>query len=51
VKILLEKEGHAVQWIDDGQASLIKAFETAQGLDKDRCGLTRELGIRSIAAL
>ncbi|KAJ3793888.1 ribonuclease H2 subunit A [Lentinula aff. detonsa] len=51
VKLLLEKEGHAVQWIDEGQASLIKAFESAQGLDKGRCGLTRELGIRTIAAL
>ncbi|KAE9400242.1 ribonuclease HII, partial [Gymnopus androsaceus JB14] len=51
VKLLLEKQGHAVNWIDEGQASLIKAFESAQGLDKDRCGLTRELGIRSIAAL
>ncbi|KAF5377359.1 hypothetical protein D9757_007988 [Collybiopsis confluens] len=51
VKLLLEKEGHAVKWIDDGQASLIKAFESAQGLDKGRCGLARELGIRSIAAL
>ncbi|KIK63087.1 hypothetical protein GYMLUDRAFT_41399 [Collybiopsis luxurians FD-317 M1] len=51
VKLLLEKEGQAVKWIDEGQASLIKAFESAQGLDKDRCGLARELGIRSIAAL
>lgn len=72
VKLLLEKQGHAVQWyvayllcctmtvtngilqpyrIDEGQESLIKAFESAQGLDKDRCGLTRELGIRSIATL
>ncbi|KAJ3936320.1 MAG: ribonuclease H-like domain-containing protein [Lentinula lateritia] len=51
VKLLLEKQGHAVQWIDEGQESLIKAFESAQGLDKDRCGLTRELGIRSITTL
>ncbi|KAF8830683.1 hypothetical protein HHX47_DHR2000821 [Lentinula edodes] len=51
VKLLLEKQGHAVQWIDEGQESLIKAFESAQGLDKDRCGLTRGLGIRSIATL
>ncbi|ESK82240.1 ribonuclease h2 subunit a [Moniliophthora roreri MCA 2997] len=51
VKVLLEKEGHHVQWIDEGQASLKKAFESAQGLDKDRCILTKELGIRSIATL
>ncbi|KAJ3710304.1 ribonuclease H2 subunit A [Lentinula raphanica] len=51
VKLLLEKEGHAVEWIDEGQVSLIKAFESAQGLDKDRCGLAKELGIRSIAAI
>ncbi|KAJ3815543.1 ribonuclease H2 subunit A [Lentinula lateritia] len=51
VKLLLEKQGHTVQWIDEGQESLIKAFESAKGLDKDRCGLTRELGIRSIATL
>ncbi|THV07439.1 ribonuclease H2 subunit A [Dendrothele bispora CBS 962.96] len=51
VKVLLEKEGHPVQWMDEGQASLKKAFESAQGLDKDRCRLTKELGIRSIATL
>ncbi|KAL0061918.1 hypothetical protein AAF712_011202 [Marasmius tenuissimus] len=70
VKVLLEKEGHQVQWfvrslitcdvrafnqtffsphrMDEGQASLQKAFQSGQGLDKDRCLLTKELGIRSI---
>ncbi|KAF5367380.1 hypothetical protein D9758_003696 [Tetrapyrgos nigripes] len=51
VKVLLEKEGHEVKWIDDGQASLRKAFESAQGLDKDRCVLTKELGIRNLTSL
>ncbi|KAG7089596.1 hypothetical protein E1B28_011263 [Marasmius oreades] len=48
VKVLLEKEAYRVKWMDEGQASLIKAFESGQGLDKDRCLLTKELGIRSI---
>ncbi|KAF9267735.1 ribonuclease HII [Marasmius fiardii PR-910] len=48
VKVLLEKEAHRVKWMDEGQASLIKAFESGQGLDKDRCLLAKELGIRSI---
>ncbi|KAL0573697.1 hypothetical protein V5O48_008268 [Marasmius crinis-equi] len=51
VKILLEKEGHQVKWMDEGQASLRKAFESGQGLDKDRCLLAKELGIRSIGTL
>lgn len=51
VKVALDKEAHAVKWTDDGQASLVKAFETAKGRDKGRCVLTRELGIKSVGYL
>ncbi|KAF9484369.1 ribonuclease HII [Pholiota conissans] len=51
VKVILEKSAHAVKWTDDGQESLIKAFEGAKGLDKDRSIVTKELSLRSINSL
>ncbi|KAF9449539.1 ribonuclease H2 subunit A [Macrolepiota fuliginosa MF-IS2] len=51
VKVLLEKNAHPVNWTDEGQASLIKAFENAKGLDKDRCTVTKDLQISSINTL
>ncbi|KAJ7066962.1 ribonuclease H2 subunit A [Mycena amicta] len=51
VKVLLEKQGKPVEWIDDGQASLIQAFESAKGLEKDRCAVTRDLGLKSVPTL
>lgn len=33
---------------DEGQASLIKAFEGGKGLEKDRCAVTRDLHIKSV---
>jgi len=51
VKLLLEKAAHEVKWIDEGQASLVKAFETGKGLDKDRCAVTKDLKITSVAML
>ena len=37
--------------IDEGQESLIKAFEGATGRDKDRCVVAKDLSIRSVGAL
>ena len=37
--------------IDEGQASLVKAFETGKGLDKDRSAITKELHIKSVNTL
>ncbi|KAF9468091.1 ribonuclease H-like domain-containing protein [Collybia nuda] len=51
VKILLEKNAHAVKWIDEGQASLIKAFETGQGREKDRNAVTKDLKLISVSML
>jgi len=51
IKVVLDKEAHAVQWIDDGQASLVAAFQSATGRDKDRCSVAKELSIRSVGAL
>ncbi|RDB26294.1 Ribonuclease H2 subunit A [Hypsizygus marmoreus] len=51
VKLLLDKNAHAVKWTDEGQASLIKAFETGKGLDKDRCDIAKDLKLVSIGML
>ncbi|KDR76195.1 hypothetical protein GALMADRAFT_121076 [Galerina marginata CBS 339.88] len=51
VKVILDKSAHAVKWTDEGQASLIKAFEGGQGLDKGRCAVARDLHIKSIDTL
>ncbi|KAJ7494740.1 ribonuclease H2 subunit A [Mycena galericulata] len=51
VKVLLEKDGKAVEWIDDGQASLIQAFESAKGREKDRSVVTKDLGLKSVGML
>lgn len=37
--------------IDDGQASLVKAFESASGRDKERCAVTRDLFLSSVGTL
>jgi hypothetical protein len=36
--------------IDEGQESLIKAFESATGRDKNRCVVAKDLSIRSVGA-
>ena len=36
---------------DEGQTSLIKAFETGKGLDKDRSAVTKDLHIKSVNVL
>lgn len=37
--------------IDEGQASLVKAFETGKGPDKDRCMVTKDLKLASVGML
>ncbi|OBZ72190.1 Ribonuclease H2 subunit A [Grifola frondosa] len=51
VKVVLEKDAHAVQWTDEGQESLVTAFHTATRLDKDRCAVTKDLYIKSVGML
>ncbi|KAJ7170690.1 ribonuclease H2 subunit A [Mycena crocata] len=51
VKVLLEKDGKTVDWIDDGQASLIQAFESAKGREKDRSAVAKDLGLKSVGML
>ncbi|KAI0775207.1 ribonuclease H2 subunit A [Trametes elegans] len=51
IKVVLEKNAHPVEWVDDGQASLMKAFESATGRDKDRCAVTKDLGLTSVGSL
>ena len=36
---------------DEGQASLVKAFESAKGRDKGRCILAKELSLKSVGDL
>ncbi|KAF8656204.1 hypothetical protein AX16_002640 [Volvariella volvacea WC 439] len=51
VKVMLEKDAHDVKWIDEGQASLIKAFETGKGADKDRSTIAKDLKLFSVVDL
>ncbi|KAJ7274436.1 ribonuclease H-like domain-containing protein [Mycena haematopus] len=51
VKVLLEKEGKAVEWIDEGQTALIQAFESARGREKDRSAVTKDLSLKSVGML
>ena len=37
--------------IDDGEASLIDAFQSSSGRDKGRCAVTKDLSIRSVGML
>ncbi|KAI0049812.1 ribonuclease H2 subunit A [Auriscalpium vulgare] len=50
-KTILEKDAHPVDWIDDGQASLMNAFESGVGRDKDRCNVAKDLCLRSVGTL
>ncbi|TFK28119.1 ribonuclease H-like protein [Coprinopsis marcescibilis] len=50
VRLILEKQGHEVKWIDEGQASLVKAFESGSGLDKDRSAVAKDLSLSSISS-
>ncbi|KAF9790653.1 ribonuclease H-like domain-containing protein [Thelephora terrestris] len=51
VKVILERDGHPVKWVDEGQAHLIQAFEAGTGRDKNRCHIARDLGIKSVGSL
>ncbi|EIN04881.1 ribonuclease H2 subunit A [Punctularia strigosozonata HHB-11173 SS5] len=51
IKNRLAQKAHEVKWMDEGQASLVKAFQSAQGRDKDRCAVTKDLSICSVGAL
>ncbi|KAI0719271.1 ribonuclease H2 subunit A [Cerioporus squamosus] len=51
IKVVLEKDAHPVEWIDDGQASLMHAFVNPTGRDKDRCAVTKDLHLTSVGTL
>ncbi|KAI0661733.1 ribonuclease H2 subunit A [Cubamyces menziesii] len=51
IKVVLEKDAHPVEWTDDGQASLVKAFESATGREKDRCMVAKDLNLKSVGML
>ncbi|EJU04815.1 ribonuclease H-like protein [Dacryopinax primogenitus] len=48
IRLSMEKHGHVVKWMDDNQASVAKSFASATGRDKGRCGLAKDLGLRSV---
>ncbi|KAL5634801.1 hypothetical protein ACGC1H_002737 [Rhizoctonia solani] len=50
-KTALENNGHVVTWTDENQASLVKAFGSAMGLDKGRPTFARDLAIHSVSTL
>jgi len=37
--------------IDEGQTSLVKAFEGSKGHDKGRCSLAKDVALRSVNSL
>lgn len=52
IKVALDKEGHAVEWIDDDeQTSIAKSFQEPPTRDKHRCIVTKDLHIKSIGML
>ncbi|KZV64446.1 ribonuclease H2 subunit A [Peniophora sp. CONT] len=51
VKVALEKDGHKVSWMDDENVSLAKSFASVSGVDKDRCIVTKDLGLSSVSVL
>jgi len=51
VKLPIEKQAHEVKWIDEGQGTLVKAFESASVRDKGRSAITKELALRSVGDL
>ncbi|KAH8834756.1 ribonuclease H-like domain-containing protein [Flagelloscypha sp. PMI_526] len=50
VKVALEKKGHDVVWVDEQQKGVSKMFTSAQGLDKDRSLVMKDLSIHSVAS-
>ncbi|TCD69344.1 hypothetical protein EIP91_007900 [Steccherinum ochraceum] len=51
IKVELDKAGHSVEWIDEGQKGLIKAFASETGRDQGRCAVAKDLGIKSVGIL
>ncbi|KAH8994956.1 ribonuclease H2 subunit A [Lactarius akahatsu] len=51
IKVVLDDKAHEVKWIDDGDATLVKAFESGVGHDKGRCTVTKDLCLSSIGTL
>lgn len=51
VKVALEKGAANVKWVDEGQEALVSAFQSATGLDKGRCVVARDLGMKSVGML
>ncbi|KAF8841232.1 ribonuclease HII [Paxillus ammoniavirescens] len=51
VKVILEKSAHPTKWVDEGQDSLVMAFSSSKGRDKDRNLVARDLCLRSIGTL
>ncbi|KAH9960851.1 ribonuclease H2 subunit A [Russula dissimulans] len=51
VRVVLDDGAHTVEWIDDGQASLVKAFENGTGHDKGRCAVSKDLCLSSVGTL
>ncbi|KAF8917397.1 ribonuclease H-like domain-containing protein [Mucidula mucida] len=50
VKTILEKRAHPVKWIDEDGENIVDMFKTAQGLDKGRCGVAKDLHLASVTS-
>ncbi|KAI9455999.1 ribonuclease H2 subunit A [Russula earlei] len=51
IRVALDDGAHAVEWIDEGQASLVKAFENGTGYDRDRSLVSKDLCLSSVGTL
>ncbi|KAF9223392.1 ribonuclease HII [Gyrodon lividus] len=51
VKVVLEKSAYPTKWVDEGQDSLVMAFSSSKGRDKDRNLVARDLCLRSVGML
>ncbi|KAF8320703.1 hypothetical protein DL93DRAFT_1725027 [Clavulina sp. PMI_390] len=51
VKVPIEKSGHEVQWIDEGQTGLMKAFASTSARDQGRSAMAKDLSLKSVGDL
>jgi len=51
VRVLIEKQGHEVKWIDEDQGTLMQAFDSVNPRDKGRSSIAKGLALRSVGDL
>ncbi|KIY71514.1 ribonuclease H2 subunit A [Cylindrobasidium torrendii FP15055 ss-10] len=51
ITTIMDRHGHAVEWSDEGQNDLRAAFKMAEGLDKGRCLVAKDLHVKNITCI